>query len=188
MTRSTLRQILPLRRLKNEHASIRRLLDLIERATVRIEVGKSVPEGFQRWAVTFCHQYVDRCHHAKEENILFPILESHGIYLDDGPIGDTLSDHINGRICVSKMEEAVIAAPPDDGAFAAAANAYVLLMRQNIRRENNILFLLAQRCLTEYDVADMVEMFHSADEEIGGSECHDHYEDEIAEWEAAFAR
>jgi hemerythrin-like domain-containing protein len=173
--------------LKQEHDVIERVLDLLQKAVARIEAGQPVPEGFQSWSVQFFRQFADRCHHGKEEDILFPLLEQRGIPRDGGPIGVMLNEHVIGRDCVGRMDQAASVSPPDDKTFAVAANEYIPLLRQHIFKENNVLFQMARQCLSEQDAADTMEKFRSVEEEKGGPEFHERYEAEVEQWEEAFA-
>lgn len=174
--------------LKQEHDVIERVLDLLQQTVARIEAGKPVPAGFQSWSVEFFRQFADRCHHGKEEDILFPLLEERGIARDGGPIGVMLHEHVVGRDCVSRMDRAASASPADDAAYAAAANEFIPLLREHIFKENNVLFQMARQCLSAQDAADTMEKFRSVEEEKGGQEFHQRYEAEVGTWEGAFAK
>ena len=42
--------------LKQDHLAIERVLDLIDEAGNRVQIGRPVPVGFERWAVeALCH-------------------------------------------------------------------------------------------------------------------------------------
>ena len=172
--------------LKQEHDVIERVLDLLQQTVARIETGQSVPEGFGSWSVQFFRQFADRCHHGKEEDILFPLLEQRGIPRDGGPIGVMLNEHVIGRDCVGRMDQAAGESPPDNKAFAAAANEYIPMLRQHIFKENNVLFQMARQCMSDQDAAETMEKFRSVEEEKGGQEFHKQYEAEVAKWEEAF--
>ena len=64
---------------KAEHDLIERGLSLLEKAVARLEAGQSLPEGFPQWAPRFFQQFADQCHHAKEEDVFFPVLKQRGI-------------------------------------------------------------------------------------------------------------
>ena len=62
-------------RLKAEHDLIERGLALLQKAVARLEVGQPLPEGFPKGAPRFFQQFADQCHHAKEEDVFFPVLK-----------------------------------------------------------------------------------------------------------------
>lgn len=174
--------------LKSEHEVIERVLDMLEQSVRRIQSDQPLPDGFAVWAVDFVRNFADGCHHAKEENVLFPLLERRGIPRVGGPIGCMLHEHELGRECVKRMAQAV-----DRGewnAFAAAAADYAPLLRQHIFKENNVLFRLAEGCLSPEDDADAVARFQAAEEATGPSDhkdsVHECYIHDVARWERAF--
>ena len=119
-------------RLKAEHDLTERGLNLLERAVKRLEAGQRTPEGFAQWAARFLQQFADQCHHAKEEDVFFPVLKQRGIPAEGGPIGVMLHEHVLGRDCVGRMREASQAQPFDARTFAKAARQYIPLLRQHI--------------------------------------------------------
>jgi len=65
--------------LMNEHRVIERALTLLELATMRIKREEKVSINALNTLLKFFREYADRCHHGKEENSLFPLLEAKGI-------------------------------------------------------------------------------------------------------------
>ncbi len=49
----------------------------------------------------FIRNFVDTCHHTKEEKHLCPMLESRGMSHDSGPIAVMLLEHTEGRRMLS---------------------------------------------------------------------------------------
>src|SRR5271157_2080725 len=93
-------------RLMAEHELIERGLSLLEDAIIKIEDGQALPDGFSAWVVRSFQQFADQCHHAKEEDVFFPVLKQRGSLEKSGPIGVMLYEHRLGRDCVSRMREA----------------------------------------------------------------------------------
>ncbi|MEO2049519.1 MAG: hemerythrin domain-containing protein [Pirellulales bacterium] len=87
-------------RLVAEHDIIERGLTVLAKAVTHIESGDSVPDDFPKWAPAFFSQFADKCHHAKEEDLFFPLLKERGIPEEGGPIGVMLHEHDVGRDCV----------------------------------------------------------------------------------------
>jgi len=170
-------------RLVAEHDIIERGLSVLEKVVAQIESGQSVPADFPKWAPQFFRQFADQCHHAKEEDLLFPLLKERGIPEEGGPIGCMLQEHEVGRDCVRRMREASEAAEFDGPAFAAAAKEFIPLLRQHIDKENNILFQMAQNVLSEADDADLTDKFSKVEQERDLDGMHDRYDAEVARWE-----
>src|SRR3972149_9067192 len=92
--------------LQQEHRVIERVLHSLETAAKKLEEGKSVsPDTFDKF-VDFIRNFADSCHHGKEEENLFPVLEKFGVP-KEGPIGVMLLEHDQGRSFVKGLSEAV---------------------------------------------------------------------------------
>jgi hemerythrin-like domain-containing protein len=172
--------------LEREHALIERVLILLGESRQMIARGRTLPAGFAPWAVSFFRDFADHRHHAKEEAILFPLLESRGLARDGGPTGVMLHEHELGRDCVQRMDRAAMATPPDLAAFAAAAAEYGPLLSQHIFKENNVLFRMARQILDPDDVESATERFAAVETELGGAESLHTCQREVEQWEAAF--
>ena len=172
-------------RLKAEHDLIERGLNLLEKAVARLEAGQALPEGFPQWAPRFFQQFADQCHHAKEENVFFRILKQRGIPEQGGPIGVMLHEHELGRDCMGRMSQASQAQPFDARTFADAARQYIPLLRQHIFKENNFLFRMAERVMSEADDADVTSKFSQVEQERGLTGLHQGFASEVARWEQA---
>jgi hemerythrin-like domain-containing protein len=170
-------------RLVAEHDIIERGLSVLEAVVLRIESGQSVPDDFPAWASAFFSQFADKCHHAKEEDLFFPLLKERGIPEEGGPIGVMLSEHVLGRDCVRRMRDASEAAEFDGEKFTGAAKEFIPLLRQHIFKENNVLFKMAENVLTEADDADLNERFTTVEQERELAGLHERYDAEIARWE-----
>jgi hemerythrin-like domain-containing protein len=57
------------------------------------------------WLVSFFSDYVDRCHHGKEKQHLFPALERRGIPCHGGPLGVMCAEHEQSRTLLRRMRE-----------------------------------------------------------------------------------
>ena len=170
-------------RLKTEHDLIERGLSLLDKAVARIDAWQPLPDGFSAWAARFFQQFADQCHHAKEEDVFFPLLKQRGIPEQGGPIGVMLHEHGLGRDCVGRMREASQAQPLDARTFADAARQYVPLLRQHIFKENNVLFHMAERVMSEADDADVMSRFSQVEQERGLTDWHEKFSNEVAGWE-----
>ena len=170
-------------RLLAEHNLIERALNLLEAAVARIEAGQPIPAEFPLWAVRFFQEFADGCHHAKEEDVFFPLLKERGIPEQGGPIGVMLHEHVLGRDCVRQMREAGQALPFHSQKFAAGAMHYIPLLRQHIFKENNVLFRMAERVMSETDDANVTSRFAQVEQERGLSGAHESYSREVVQWE-----
>lgn len=142
--------------LVDEHDVILGVLEALETITQRDTV-RPFPQEFYEKAFEFFPTFADKCHHAKEEGHLFPTLQARGSPADGGPIGCMLHEHEVGRTHVVAMREALRTAANSHA--SAEALAYVALLRQHIYRENEILFVIGDRVLTEKDKTELLQQF-----------------------------
>ena len=94
----------PIQDLIMEHEAVNLTLKILDKICSNIEqTGRiSNPEHLDQ-RIEFFIVFVDKCHHGKEEELLFPALEAIGVQRDGGPIGVMLSEHQQGREYVPKM-------------------------------------------------------------------------------------
>lgn len=162
--------------LRREHDAILRMLDVTAELARRIDAGASVPAEQLAGTVEFFQVFADRCHHAKEEDLLFPALEQKGLPRQGGPIGVMLHEHEIGRDAVRRMAAAAQAYPSDPAAakrWAAAAAEYIPLLSAHIQKENNILFVMAERMLSDEEQTRLGADFEAAEEQKIGPGTHE---------------
>jgi hemerythrin-like domain-containing protein len=144
--------------LMTEHRTIERVLAAVEARLAEAE-GGPVPYEFLTQALDFFRNFADGCHHAKEEELLFPLLEQRGIPRANGPIGCMLNEHVQGRNYLAVVRANLDAAR--DGSSEAvsavydAATGYIGMLRRHIYKEDQILFQMAIRTLSPADVAEL---------------------------------
>jgi hemerythrin-like domain-containing protein len=102
--------------------------------------------------VDFIRLFADACHHGQEEDLLFPALEARGMPRDAGPIAVMLHEHQMGRAFVQRMVRSMSEARQGNAEAGAilvnSAHGYIQLIRAHIKKEDNVLFNLADRSVT----------------------------------------
>jgi hemerythrin-like domain-containing protein len=153
----------PTKVLRDEHQVILRVLNVLERLVERARDGAGFESGALGQCVEFFRLFADACHHAKEEDLLFPVLESHGIPRAGGPIGVMLYEHQMARQLTQQMGEALTATGNgQSGAaaqFCAVAERYVNLLKQHIYKEDNFLFTMGERVMPDAAQQDLCSQF-----------------------------
>ena len=122
------------------------MLGVMRALATRIEAGGPVPVAELTGILDFLKIFVDKCHHGKEEDILFPALEAAGMPREGGPIGIMLHEHVLGRGLIRDMD-AALAGSADPRSFVAPALDYIELLTQHIAKENSVLLPIAERLL-----------------------------------------
>ena len=165
--------------LKEEHSLILVMLQVLDTACATMESGGHVDHGDIADMIDFIRNFADRCHHAKEENLLFPAMEKAGISRDRGPIGVMLAEHTAGRNFVKGMDKALgqMKAGDETAAemFIADTQGYVSLLDGHIMKENNVLFAMADENLSDGQQKELIEGFERVEREEIGAGVHEKY-------------
>jgi hemerythrin-like domain-containing protein len=151
--------------LRHEHEVILRALVVLERAAARLDAGQTVDPAALAELVELCRTFADRCHHGKEEHTLFPVLEAKGL---GGPLGVFLEDHEVGRGYLKTIDS-----PAPAAERAAAARRYVGLLRDHIERENEVLFPMADRVLSQDEHAELARRYAEVETRVVGPGVHE---------------
>lgn len=163
--------------LRKEHDAILRMLDATEEAARRIESAKPIAPETLEGLLEFFRLFADRCHHGKEEDLLFPLLESRGLPRHGGPTGVMLREHDQGRALIKEMADAIEAIKGGESAaaprWAEAARAYAELLRAHIAKENNILFVMAENLLSPEEQSALAAEFERLEVEKMGAGTHE---------------
>jgi hemerythrin-like domain-containing protein len=161
----------PTQILKAEHRVIETVIDCLERMTAQAQQSGKLDKASAEQAIDFIRHFADGCHHAKEEDRLFPAMEAKGMPRQGGPIGVMLIEHEHGREFVRGMVERLEKAATGDSAglthFAQNAMGYAGLLRQHIQKEDQILFPMADRMMSGDDENILLAQFEQAEVEVG---------------------
>ncbi|MCH7526644.1 MAG: hemerythrin domain-containing protein [Planctomycetes bacterium] len=149
--------------LRSEHQTILRVIAVLERLVVRSEQGDGFEHAALRRCVEFFQLFADACHHAKEEELLFPVLEARGIPREGGPIGVMLYEHTLARRHTKEMADALGALDAGDKnaerRFNVAAHEYIELLTNHIHKEDNVLFDMGDRVMSDDDQTTLCKRF-----------------------------
>lgn len=165
--------------LKNEHKGIQLMLRVLEKVSESYGRGEEVDHEHIKGILEFLTVFVDRCHHGKEEDFLFPAMEAAGVPREGGPIGVMLSEHEEGRKIVGRLKDALGRHDSGDGnavtEIQTAIGDYVTLLTQHIEKENSVLFEMADKKLGADKDAKMVESFQKLELGRVGVGKHEEY-------------
>lgn len=169
----------PLDRLMEEHRVIERVVDVLEEITNRLNRGMDIDVNDARQVLDFIRIFADKCHHGKEEGVLFPLMEEKGIPREGGPIGVMLEEHEIGRNAVRGMLEAIESIERGDEAakerFISNAWRYISMIRPHIDKEDNILYQMARSVFNEDDLEKLDREFDRVEREDIGPGVHEKY-------------
>lgn len=160
-----------------EHKAIKLGLSILGSIGKRIEAGEEVDKADIGSLLEFFKIFTDKCHHGKEEDILFGAMESIGLLRESGPIALMLKEHKTGRSYLVNMNEAFERyrsnGSTDFAPFVKDAKKYVLLLTQHIDKENRILYPMIEAHLSEKGRHKLTEQFKSLEEESIGLSRHE---------------
>lgn len=147
----------PMKRLVEEHTRIKRFIALVPGIVGRLDVESE--EGRDRIlrGVDFIRNYADRCHHAKEEDILFAYFPP-----DLDILQTMLEDHRRGRARVKGILDAL--ASRNGAEVAANLAGYAGILTEHIKKEDEILYPWMDRNLSTRQVGEIYAKFRDADE------------------------
>ena len=158
--------------LNNDHEAILSAIQVMGRMVAAMETTTPVDIKELHDFIGFLKEFADKCHHGKEEGLLFPAMIAAGVPQEGGPISAMLADHTQGRKFIQDMEES-ISTSVDLAKFAQAEKGYAHLLRNHIQKENWVLFPMAEDVLTEPQLDKLYEGFEEHEEKVIGRGRHE---------------
>ena len=141
--------------LMQEHKVILRALNILEQMGLCVEKHETVSIEDVEVLLRFLRRFADDYHQTKEESALFPELRRSSSE-QNAALRQMLFEHDQERSLVSALEEALYTRKGPE--FTHFANAYVVLIRGHIKKEDTILFDIVERSLSgEQDQSVMAE-------------------------------
>jgi len=166
----------PTQVLMAEHELILQALDALEKKVAAVQAGAAPDRAYFDRAVSFLRGFADKCHHGKEENLLFKRMTERGFPVQGGPIAVMLSEHEAGRAFIRGIAEGAAKLGADPAAarqIVENARGYIDLLRAHIGKENNVLFPMADRALGAEDQAYLAKEFERFEAEETGAGVHE---------------
>ena len=154
--------------LEDDHVSILKLIDVMNRMVQLPDANVAHLEE----VVALIRNFADGLHHAKEETLLFPLMEAKGFSRQQGPVAVMLMEHEQGRAFVRGIADQIQfykSGQPDAlNLLYANMHGYSELLSNHIAKENNILFRMADNAFTSEDQQSLIAQFIAIDTGSGG--------------------
>ncbi|MHC1728344.1 MAG: hemerythrin domain-containing protein [Syntrophobacteraceae bacterium] len=163
-----------LEQLRAEHDRILPALDVLEKMSEKIVFCEEVPVGHLKQVLDFLQIFADKCHHGKEEGILFPEVKGAGTSREGGAIDALLSEHDRGRLLIAEIKTLLQSYERgNSGSLPVLTNPvlqYINLLRSNIWKENDLFFPMAEESVPVERQGAIAKKFAEFDEGIIDSE------------------
>jgi hemerythrin-like domain-containing protein len=176
--------MMPIGPLMIEHRLIERMIELMKREAQQAEKEKQVNPRFIEAATHFIKAYADRCHHGKEEDILFRELKKKDISNEHKKILDELvQEHKWGRETTAKLVDANTRyTKGDEEALPEIAHCIRLLIDfypKHIEKEDKHFFLPVMKYFSEQEKEAMLKEGYEFDSTL----IHQENADMVSAWE-----
>ena len=170
----------------NEHEGILFGLEILQEIVKTVEqFGKADIKDIDE-IIDFLRLFADKCHHGKEEGLMFPAMEEAGMPDEKGLIDHLLKEHIQGRQYIAEMAASVSTGALQADRFAEAAANYIHLLREHIQEENAVRFPLADRILPIDKQQQLLEQFEAFEEEVMGKGTHERLHETLHKFEKKY--
>jgi DUF438 domain-containing protein len=169
--------------LVGEHEMIERAMDVLRGELEKVDAAAHDPWTLQR-AIDFLLEFGDQ--NQKEEQVLFPLMVERGIP-ESGPIRVMLMEHEAERALLPDMlaEANTLAQEPAEtrAAYRRRGFEYLSIRAEHIWKENDVLYPMGRRVLSEEDGRYLVGEFQRISREAYGETAAQQFTDMLEEVE-----
>lgn len=163
--------------LRSEHRAVSRMLDILDGVAASSRRGERLSTADLSQIVEFLHVFVDKCHHTKEEQLLFPAMRMAEVSGADGALGGLLADHVRGRDAAARLGSLVLLRDTAEESarteLADTIDDYTQLLRSHIVREENECFDPADRELPSAVQEQLADGYERIEREVVGDGVHE---------------
>ena len=141
------------------------------REAEKIDREAKADAGFIETAVDFFRTYADRCHHGKEEDILFAELKKKKLLAEDRRIlEELLAEHVFARNVVAKLLKAKVdyvnSCQEALKEIKARLNDLIELYPAHIEKEDKHFFIPVMKYFSENEQATMLQKMDEFDKKL----------------------
>ncbi len=157
--------------LEAEHRVIEKVVSAASELVNRIETGQKMDAETLRKIVEFMRTYADKCHHGKEEDLLFPALANKGVPTQGCPLGALIGEHARGRSYVAALAEGtdMYGNGNDQGLekILKGLTGIAALYPNHIWKEDFLLFPMTHKVMNPVEQEAFLKPFEDVDKRIG---------------------
>ncbi|MFA5008481.1 MAG: hemerythrin domain-containing protein [Candidatus Omnitrophota bacterium] len=167
-----------------EHRLIERMIKLMGIEISNLREGKAPDMIFFDAAMDFIASYADKCHHGKEEDILFKALGRKEISdTHKGALQGLIAEHIYGRktlnSLISSKERYLNGENSGLIGIIKFAEELINFYPKHIEKEDKHFFIPVMEYFSKEEQNKMIEEFFKFDQAL----IHERYKDVIEKWE-----
>lgn len=153
------------------------MLNILDAISDRVRQEELVAEEDLEDAIEFLRVFVDACHHAKEEELLFPAMRKAGLGETSGVIGRLVVEHERGRAAVGRIAEETSRYAGLDARteLSEAIDEYVVLLSEHIVFEESECFALADRELSDDVQEELAQGYDRIEIDVVGEGRHEQF-------------
>src|SRR5512143_579351 len=161
----------PTEMLEAEHRFIAKVVSAAGLLADKLEAGQSIEAQVFQNVVEFMRLYADKCHHGKEEDLMFPLLAQRGVPMRGCPVEALMHEHVMGRALVQGLADAAEAWQKGD--LPALENliknlrGITELYPNHIWKEDYLLFPMSNKVLSAEDQQALALEFDRVEEAVG---------------------
>ncbi|MEW6571807.1 MAG: hemerythrin domain-containing protein [Nitrospirota bacterium] len=180
-------KMMPIGPLMIEHRLIERMVAMMGKELNRLSKDRRGNPEFIEAVADFICTYADRCHHGKEEDILFRELKRKSISDEHRRIMDELiEEHKFGRRVIGEMADANSRYSKGEGGALSeiidSLKTLVELYPNHIDKEDNHFFLPVMQYFSEEEKDVMLAEEYDFDKTL----FHELYKEQVAQWEKLY--
>jgi len=163
--------MLPIDLLMNEHRTIERMIPPIKKEIAKINSASKVNTELIDITVDFIRTYADRCHHGKEEGVLFRELSKKKLSPEHADImKELIQEHVFARTTTHNLEKATVEyVNGNSGAIEDVCrflNDLAQLYLKHIEKEDKTFFLPSMEYFTPQEQEAMLKEFSDFDKKL----------------------
>jgi hemerythrin-like domain-containing protein len=158
-------------KLIDEHRLISRMVNVLTVLHKRLESGSDADVNVLTDVIDFFRMFVDKNHHAKEEDALFPTLERRAVNPAECTIQSLKNEHEQSRILTTTLSDATgqykNGDPKAKSKISATIRSSIDLFSDHVWRENILLFPTAEKALQEAELDEVTRSYYEIEKRLG---------------------
>lgn len=164
--------------IKHEHRALAAVMEVLQRLLADIGKQHAEPDfALLAAALYYIDEFPERCHHPKEDEFLFNALRRRTAEFNT-VLDELQADHVRSAQMVGYLERALVhyqaAAPDGFVRFREAVDAYAVLLREHMRKEEQML-KRSRVVLDETDWQRIAAAFQANDDPLFGAHGRDEF-------------